>query len=314
MQASAWGKSVPDVSRTAKKILVTGADGQIGSRVADQARAAGYSVTALIREQLDITDTAAVKNRLSQVMPDVAINCAAYTNVDKAETEPDAAYALNATGPANIAAAISESCLLIHLSTDYVFNGNTRCAYSEEDTPQPETVYGKSKLEGEKQVMALHPFSVILRTAWVYSATHRNFLKTMLDIGRTRRDMHVVDDQIGSPTLADDIADVIIQITDLATNNQVDGSNAGIYHYTGAGDTSWYGFAQTIFEQLELETGERISVSPITTQEYPTPAKRPPWSVLDTEKITRTFDIKPVAWQQRVRETVRKILSMEKDR
>ncbi|MCI5046843.1 MAG: dTDP-4-dehydrorhamnose reductase [Aquisalinus sp.] len=307
-------KLAPDMPVSATKVVITGANGQVGSRVKETALRVGYSVTALGHDQLDITDAGAVTKTLSQLSPDAIINCAAYTDVDKAEQQPDVAHALNAIGPANIAKASPDDCLLIHLSTDYVFDGNATYAYLEDDLPQPETAYGKSKLDGEKQVLTLHPFSIILRTAWVYSATHRNFLKTMLDVGRNRGDMKVVDDQIGSPTLADDIASAIVHIVDLARANKFDASRAGIYHYTGAGSTSWYGFAQTIFDQLELETGEKISVSPIVTKEYPTPAKRPPWSVLDTEKITRTFDIKPVAWQQRVRETVRKVISMEKDR
>ncbi|MCI5043848.1 MAG: dTDP-4-dehydrorhamnose reductase [Aquisalinus sp.] len=313
MLANVWVKLAPDVSASATKILITGAGGQIGSRVKVMAQRVGYSVTALGYDQLDITDAGAVTKTLSRLSPDVIVNCAAYTDVDKAEQEPDVADALNAIGPANIAKASPDNCLLIHLSTDYVFNGNAIHAYLEEDLPHPETVYGKSKLDGEKQVLALHPFSIILRTAWVYSTTHRNFLKTMMDIGRKRKDMRVVDDQIGSPTLADDIADAIVQITHLATTSKFDTSKVGIYHYTGAGNTSWYGFAKTIFAQLELETGLKIDISPIPTQAYPTPAKRPLFSVLSTEKISGTFDIKPVPWEQRVRETVSKVISMEQN-
>ncbi|WP_306250453.1 dTDP-4-dehydrorhamnose reductase [Parvularcula sp. IMCC14364] len=294
-----------------KKILITGRNGQVGSKVVQRAGDFGFHAFALNHTQLDITDADATMSAIGQIKPDIIINCAAYTDVDKAESDQNAAYQLNAAGPANLAKASSDDCVLLHISTDYVFDGNLNRPYREDDLTNPQTVYGMSKLQGEQQIISLHPRYIILRTAWVYSETHRNFLKTMLRVGREQGKVQVVKDQKGSPTHAADIAEVLIKMADLARREEISQEISGIYHYTGAGQTSWYEYACAIFDQLQQETGENIPVTSISTDEYPTPAKRPAWSVLDMGKLSDDLGIKPVPWEHRVRETTRNIIRKE---
>ena len=265
----------PDTKKM--KILITGADGQLGWEL-QQVRPARQQIIALPRTELDITDRAAVASMFERHRPGLIINTAAYTAVDKAESEKDKALLVNADGAANIARAAEESgARLIHLSTDFVFNGTKSQPYLPGEKPDPVSVYGMSKLLGEQAVMTeTRNKALILRTGWVYSSHGSNFVKTMLKLMREKKEIRVVADQVGTPTWAKGIAEAIYQF---AGKPDIQ----GIYHWTDAGVASWYDFAVAIQEEASrLGILQRlIPIIPIRTQEYPTAAKRPPYSVLD---------------------------------
>jgi len=287
------------------KILITGAGGQVGWEL-QQAVPADVEITALHRSGLDITDLSAVMSVILKLQPDLIINAAAYTAVDKAEKEADKAYGVNADGAVNIARA-AENCSarLIHLSTDFVFDGNGSEPYLPEDEPKPSGVYGASKLEGERLVMAeTMGRAVILRTAWLYSVHGINFVKTMLRLIAERDELKIVDDQIGTPTWAKDLAMAIWLIAN-KTEMQ------GIYHWTDDGVASWYDFALAIQEEAhELGILQRmIPVKPIKTAAYPTPAKRPAYSVLDKASTCAVLGYTPSPW----RESLKKMLTELKE-
>ena len=287
------------------KILITGAGGQVGWEL-QQAVPADVEITALHRSGLDITDLSAVMSVILKLQPDLIINAAAYTAVDKAEKEADKAYGVNADGAVNIARA-AENCSarLIHLSTDFVFDGNGSEPYLPEDEPKPSGVYGASKLEGERLVMAeTMGRAVILRTAWLYSVHGINFVKTMLRLIAERDELKIVDDQIGTPTWAKDLAMAIWLIAN-KTEMQ------GIYHWTDDGVASWYDFALAIQEEAhELGILQRmIPVKPIKTAAYPTPAKRPAYSVLDKASTCAVLGYTPSPW----RESLKKMLTEFKE-
>lgn len=281
---------------TERLVLVVGA-GQLGTELMRRRWPEGWAPVQRTREHLDITDGAAVLAELRELRPALVVNAAAYTAVDQAESEADLAYAVNRDGPAHLAAACADvGAALVHVSTDYVFDGRKDGAYSESDPVSPLGVYGQSKEAGERAVREALDRALILRTSWVFSAHGRNFVKTMLRLARERQELRVVADQTGCPTGADDLAAAIVHAAELCLSD--DGAGLwGTYHVCGAGPTTWHGFAQAIVDGQAAATGKHPTVVPITTQDYPTPARRPANSVLSTERFSATFGFAPRAWQ-----------------
>lgn len=278
-------------------VLVFGTDGQVGRALAEARLPKQLAIVGRNRAQTDITDGDAVRAAIDEAAPAIVVNAAAYTNVDGAETAADDAFAINLTGPANLATACAAvAAPMIHLSTDFVFDGTNSGAYDEDDPVNPLSVYGQSKAAGEQAVFAVHPATVVLRTAWVYSPWRTNFVLTMLRLGAERDELGVVDDQRGSPTSARDIADALLVIAASLAGGKTDGY--GVFHYCGGGETTWHGFAKEIFALARangLPTPNKLK--PIDTADYPTPAKRPANSVLSCEKVARAYGIRPKPWQ-----------------
>jgi len=281
------------------KILVTGANGQVGHCLQQQLANSHWEFVALTRAELDISDARAVENAVQQIQPDVIINAAAYTAVDKAEQESELAFAINRDGPAHLAHAAKRiNAAILHISTDYVFAGDASGNYSEDAPTAPQGVYGQSKLEGEQAVIAANDKHIILRTAWVFGEQGNNFVKTMIRLGNNRDTLGVVADQEGGPTYAGDLAKALIAIV----QQYVDRTTVawGIYHYAGLPHISWFGFAKHIFaevEQTNLYKKAIPQLNAIATADYPTPAKRPANSKLDCSKIEKTFGIAASDWQ-----------------
>lgn len=274
-----------------KKILVTGAGGQLAQCIEDAAnhlQNPAYRFIFLNREHLDITNRELVETYFFSNTVDCVINCAAYTAVDQAESNVETAFEVNADAVKTLAKE-SYDCGadFIHISTDYVFNGEGKKPFEEDDLTQPMSVYGKSKLEGERLAMDYNPNAIIIRTAWVYSQYGHNFLKTMLRLFKEKEEIAVVNDQRGTPTNANDLARAILHIL------QAKDKPAGIYHYTNAGETTWFDFAMKIKEL----THATIQINAIPTSAYPTPAKRPNYSVLSTQKIQDTFGVEVPSWE-----------------
>ncbi len=271
------------------KILVTGANGQLGMEL--QQLASSYPHFEFIfttREELSLNDFDGINNFIANHQPHYFINCAAYTAVDKAESEKDLAYKINAEAPGIIAVACEKNNVqLIHISTDYVFNGMGKTPYKEDDETDPVNLYGDSKLLGETNVMKSDPNAIIIRTAWVYSEFGKNFVKTMLRLMADKDQISVVSDQSGTPTYAADLAEAILRII---SSQQW---KAGIYHFSNEGNITWYDFAVAIKEL----SGSSCKVNPISTAQYPTPAKRPFYSVLDKTKIQETFNVPVKDWK-----------------
>ncbi|WHR52841.1 dTDP-4-dehydrorhamnose reductase [Vibrio furnissii] len=281
------------------RVLITGCYGQVGSCLTQQlANDKSITVLALDREHLDITSQDAVNAAVAEFKPSIIINAAAHTAVDKAEEEIDLSYAINRDGPKYLAqAAQSIDAAILHISTDYVFEGNKAGEYVETDTTNPQGVYGKSKLAGEIAVAQACDKHVILRTAWVFGDNGNNFVKTMLRLGENRDALSIVGDQFGGPTYAGDIASALIQIAKRITKG--DTVEYGVYHYSGLPHVSWFDFADAIFD-VAVEQGvlaNKPSLTSITTDQYPTPAKRPSNSRLSTEKITQGFSVKASDWK-----------------
>lgn len=281
------------------KILITGSRGQVGSSLVEQLKGMNnVELTALDRTELDITDAHAVKDLILSLTPDVIINAAAHTAVDRAEQEVELSYAINRDGPANLAhAANIIGAAILHISTDYVFAGDGGSLYSEIDVTGPQGVYGQSKLAGEIAVAEHCERHVILRTAWVFSEHGGNFVKSMLRLAGTRDELGIVGDQFGGPTYAGDIASALIYIA----NQIVEGNEScfGTYHYSGLPHVSWYEFAREIFKEASLQgiLNKALTVNSITTSDYPTPAKRPANSRLNTDKIYNQFGIEASNWR-----------------
>jgi dTDP-4-dehydrorhamnose reductase len=280
------------------KILIAGKNGQVGSCLVELLEAQNeLTFLALGREELDITNPIQVDKIITEFQPDIIINAAAYTAVDKAEQECELANAINRDGPHNLALAANKiNAAIIHISTDYVFDGDSAESYTESDVTAPQGEYGRSKLAGEQAVAQACPKHIILRTAWVFGEHGNNFVKTMLRLAKTKDTLGVVADQFGGPTYAGDIAKAIV-----ATSKQIiDGNQEyGVYHYSGFPHVSWHTFAEKIFE-IALEQNvlvQPIQVNPITTLDYPTPAKRPANSRLNSDKIHNVFGIKQSDWQ-----------------
>ena len=281
------------------RVLITGCYGQVGSCLTKQlAKNKKTTVLALDREHLDITNQDAVDAAVAEFKPSIIINAAAHTAVDKAEEEVDLSYAINRDGPKYLAqAAQSVGAAILHISTDYVFEGNKAGEYVETDKTSPQGVYGKSKLAGEIAVAQACEKHVILRTAWVFGDNGNNFVKTMLRLGENRDALSIVGDQFGGPTYAGDIANALIQIAKRIT--QGDTVEYGVYHYSGLPHVSWFDFAGAIFD-VAVEQGvlvKKPNLTSITTDQYPTPAKRPSNSRLSTEKITLGFSVEASDWK-----------------
>lgn len=280
-------------------ILVTGANGQLGNELRLlESGYPDYNFIFLTRQELSIGDTDGVQQIFKTHRPDWCVNCAAYTAVDKAETERDQAMAINATAAGILAEACARfSTRFIHISTDYVFDGTSSVPYREDDPTGPINTYGETKLLGEQLVMKHNPDAIIIRTSWVYSYFGNNFVKTMMRLMKERESINVVDDQVGSPTYAADLAQVIMHII-------AQGSPAsGIFHYSNEGRISWYEFALAIKDL----TGSSCKVNPIPSSQYPTPAKRPRYSLLDKTKIASTFLVPIAHWKESLETCVRKL-------
>jgi len=284
------------------KVLITGAGGQVGRALLD-AVPRDVQVTACTRADLDIGVREAVRDCIGRHRPAVIINAAAYTAVDKAESEPEAAQRINAEGPRYLAAAAREcGARLLHISTDFVFDGTASVPYAPDSPTHPLSVYGRSKRDGELAVAeSLAERYTIVRSAWVYAATGANFLRTMLRVMRANGDVRVVYDQVGTPTAARSLAETLWRIA-------ADPEIRGIHHWTDAGVASWYDFAVAIAEeggQLGLLPRE-VTVTPITTSEYPTPARRPSYSVLDKRSLA-PYGLAPIHWRKRLRAVLTEI-------
>jgi dTDP-4-dehydrorhamnose reductase len=276
-----------------KSALLLGAAGQLGRLVQahkpDNIRMAGKT-----HQDFDITDSMTLKTVIAEVKPDIVINCAAYTAVDKAESEPETAYRVNAEAPGNLAALLDPASKLIHLSTDFVFSKYSANPYKPGDKPDPVSVYGKSKLAGEEIILRQREQnSIILRVSWLYSATGRNFVTTMLRLMREGKDLNVIGDKFGTPTSAHRLADIIWKLALSETGN-------GIYHWSDRGVISWYDFAVEIMEQA-LQSGildQAVKITSIPSAAYPTPAERPVYSALDSSGTESVLGIKTSTWQE----------------
>lgn len=293
------------------RLLVTGKQGQVATALAERGPAAGIDVVLAGRPELDLTQPDTVLDVIAGLKPDVIISSAAYTAVDKAENEADQAFAVNATGAGAVArAAATLGVPVIHLSTDYVFDGTKAEPYVESDPTGPVSVYGRSKLEGERLVADATADHAILRTAWVYSPFGANFLKTMLRLAESRDHLRVVADQHGAPTSALDIADAVIAIARRLLADP-DPALRGVFHMTGSGEAVWADFAEEIFAALQARTGKRITVERIGTADYPTPAKRPANSRLSNRKLEAAYGVVLPDWKNSTRATVNYLLDQQ---
>lgn len=286
-----------------KNILITGANGQLGNEmrvVSAEQEQLTYHFTDVA--ELDICDIEAIERYVVDHAIDCIVNCAAYTNVNKAEEDTELCDKLNHLAPANLARVAAKHQIgLIHVSTDYVFNGEHYVPYKEDEPTCPNSVYGATKLAGEQAILSIHPEAVVIRTAWLYSTFGNNFVKTMLRLGSEREELGVVFDQIGTPTYARDLARTIQHI-------MVEGIVPGIYHYSNEGVCSWYDFTKMIFALGGITT---CQLKPLHTDEYPTPAARPHYSVLDKTKIKQTYGIDVPYWVDSLRECISSVVSCE---
>jgi len=286
-----------------KNILITGANGQLGNEmrvVSAEQEQLTYHFTDVA--ELDICDIEAIERYVVDHAIDCIVNCAAYTNVNKAEEDTELCDKLNHLAPANLARVAAKHQIgLIHVSTDYVFNGEHYVPYKEDEPTCPNSVYGATKLAGEQAILSIHPEAVVIRTAWLYSTFGNNFVKTMLRLGSEREELGVVFDQIGTPTYARDLARTIQHI-------MVKGIVPGIYHYSNEGVCSWYDFTKMIFALGGITT---CQLKPLHTDEYPTPAARPHYSVLDKTKIKQTYGIDVPYWVDSLRECISSVVSRE---
>jgi dTDP-4-dehydrorhamnose reductase len=294
------------------RLAVTGKNGQVVSAL--QALASDeLEIVALGRPELDLAQPETVLKALREVKPDVVVSAAAYTAVDKAESEQDIAFAVNRDGARAVAQAASDIGIpVVHLSTDYVFDGTKDTAYVESDPTGPTSVYGRSKLEGERAVSEATDNYVVLRTAWVYSEYGNNFVKTMLRLSENRDEINVVADQFGCPTSANDIAAAVVTIA----RKLVEDASAplrGVFHLSGTGETNWANFAKQIFALSAENGGKSIVVNDITTAQYPTPARRPANSRLDCSKLEEVYGIKLPSWQTSTRAVVTALAQSKKE-
>jgi dTDP-4-dehydrorhamnose reductase len=284
-------------------IVVFGGNGQLGQELSRAAALRGVSMRALSHADADITDGAAVAAALAQYKPNLVVNAAAYTKVDLAETHVEDARSGNEIGPAMVAAACAVVGIpMVHVSTDYVFDGAKQSAYLESDPVSPVNVYGRTKAAGEDAVRGTLKNHVILRTAWVYSEFGQNFLKTILRLAETRDELRIVADQHGSPTSAAEVAEAILHISPLLMREP---SLSGTYHFAAHGETTWYGFASRVVAIAAPFTGRNPRVIPISTADYPTLAKRPANSLLDCHLFAQTFGFLPRHWTEAVDATTR---------
>ena len=297
-----------------KKILLTGVNGQVGHAL--KTKLTQYEVIALLRGQLDLTKAHDIKRIVRDIKPDLIINPAAYTAVDKAESEPELTFAINATAAQILAEEAARlNAALIHFSTDYVYDGTKSGFYSETDAVNPVSVYGKSKLAGEEAIRQVGLPHLILRTSWVYGAYGKNFLKTILRLAAERDSLRIVGDQFGAPTSSESIADGVIQLVE---NWQTEQENqSGSYHFTNTGETSWHGFSCKIVNEYNrlsaaknwpaLKVGVE-NIEAITTADYPTPAARPENSRLDNTKLKNTFNAALPSWQAGLQQVMQTLI------
>ncbi len=296
------------------KILVTGVHGQVGHALLKTLEG-DYEIVALDRTQLDLSDTDAIRRVVQSVRPTLIINPAAYTAVDKAESEPALAHSINAVAPGVMAEEAAKlNASLIHFSTDYVFDGNKETPYEETDAVNPLSVYGRTKLAGELAIQSVGLPHLILRTSWVYGPHGKNFLKTMLRLSAERDQLKVVADQWGAPTSSNAIAYAVNQLLNVWEMNTA--SQSGVYHFTNSGSTTWHGFTCAILDAYEVQAVrlglpplkvKANSVGAITTADYPTPAVRPHNSRLDQAKLNQTFGVTLPAWEQSLQAVMQQI-------
>lgn len=280
-----------------KKILVIGGNGQLGNcfrKLAPEFENL-FEFNFTDSETLDITDAEKVSDFFYDFQPHFCINASAYTAVDLAETESEKAFAVNAQGVANLAEACAENkTVLIHISTDYVFDGDTYISYSEDNFTNPQGVYGASKLKGEELALSLNPKTVVIRTSWLYSEFNKNFVKTMLNLFSSKDELGIVSDQFGQPTNANDLAEAVMKIIGTEPKTY------GVFHFSNYPETSWYGFAEKIAEFSD----SKIKLNAITTEQFPTPAKRPKRSTMSLDKIEETYGIEPKHWENSLEECI----------
>ncbi len=288
-------------NRSASTILVTGANGQLGSELRLLAPSSDMEFIFTDIGELDLTDTGAVHDFFNSHKIDFCINCAAYTAVDKAEDDKEMAEAINVGTVRNLARACSlHGSTLVHISTDFVFDGKAWVPYTEEDLPNPVSVYGQTKLYGEQAALGENPQTIIIRTSWLYSTFGNNFVKTMLRLGKERNKLSVISDQIGTPTYAADLALAIMHIINELPEKE-NHEKRGIFHYSDEGVASWYDFAKAIFDIESIE----IDLKPIDTADYPTPAKRPHYSVMNKSKIKNTFGLAIPYWRDSLKKCLK---------
>jgi dTDP-4-dehydrorhamnose reductase len=282
------------MSASGRRLLLIGANGQVGWELQRTLAPLG-EIVAAGRDQLDLAKPDQITEAVRRVKPTVIVNAGAYTAVDRAEQESELAYAVNALAPGILAEeAGCLSALLIHYSTDYVFDGTKGSPYTEDDPTGPLNIYGHTKLQGEQAIQAAGTPYLILRTSWVYGWGSRNFLLTILRLARERRELRVVDDQIGAPTWCRFIAEATAQILAQPGTRE----HSGLYHLSASGQTTWYGFAKAILEALPVEV--RPQLIPISTHEYPTPARRPAYSVLDNSHYQKDFGLESMSWDKQL--------------
>jgi len=288
-------------------ILIIGKDGMVAQELRECFRTTGIDVVCQGRPEVDLCKPQTIRDVLLHDPPSVIINAAAYTAVDQAETEPDLAFATNRDGVKCLAEVSHGLGIpLIHISTDYVFDGKSRRPYREEDPKAPLGVYGQSKWDGEEAVRQCHPHHIILRTAWLYSMYGKNFLKTIVARAKAGKDLRVVNDQHGCPTWAKDVASAVVVITQMIQ----EGKDVlwGTYHFCGAGETTWYEFAQAIIKRAQdISPFKSGRLDPIATDGYPTLAKRPLYSVLDCSKIDQVFGIQSPSWHESMQQCVKEL-------
>jgi len=291
------------------KILIFGGEGQLGYELVQQSQALGHTVKAPLETQANIVNIDEVKRNVDTYRPSLVINSAAYTAVDKAETEKKIAFDVNKTGAANLARCCAQAHIpLIQISTDYVFDGQKGAPYLETDPISPLGIYGRSKADGEAEVRSHLNKHIIIRTSWLYGVHGYNFVKTMLRLAREKELIQVVADQHGSPTSACDLAEAILNICRQIENRRA--INWGTYHYCGQGITTWHEFAETILElSRSKSTIKAARIEPLSTAEYPTSATRPQFSALDCSRITHCFGIKPKPWRKSLKRVIEKIYS-----
>ena len=287
------------------KLLIIGSKGQLGSELVRKCKRNDFSFLGLDLPEFNITDPSCVEKTLADFKPSIVINASAYTNVDKAETEQEIAFSVNSAGPVNLAVSCDKNRIpIIHVSTDYVFDGSKGQSYSESDTVSPLGVYGKSKEEGESKLRSILKQHIILRTSWLYGTYGNNFVKTMLKLGKEKERIKVVSDQYGCPTCAADLAEAVIDISKQITQNFK--ITWGTYHYCGLGITTWYEFAKAIFDIASQYQNYKVSsVEAITTAQYPTKTKRPAFSALDCGLIKKHFGIDTKPWQESLKKTIK---------
>lgn len=295
------------------KVIVTGSNGQVGKELCKKGKARGFDITALDLPDFDITDPEAVDRAVCRDNIFAVINAAAYTAVDKAESEPDTAFRVNQKGPANLASSCKKQGIpLVHISTDYVFDGSKKDAYIETDPVSPVGIYGKSKAAGESDVRTILREHIILRTAWLCSEHGNNFVKTMIKLGQERDKIGVVADQYGCPTFAPDLAEAILDIIGQVSEKR--DIPWGTYHYCGKGVITWYDFAKKALELAGDHTALKVQhIVPLSTEEYPTPTQRPANSAMDCSLIEKNFNVIPKHWQDSLNNLVKQLFAYSAD-